>query len=86
MVDAVFLLCALTSVICAVLLLRGYGRSRSRLLLWSGLCFAGLALNNALLVIDRVVLPASVDLSVWRQVPATVGITLLLYGLVWDAE
>lgn len=85
MAKAVFLLCALTSMVCAVLLLRGYVRSRSRLLLWSGLCFVGLAFNNALLVVDRILLP-DLDLSVWRQVPAVVGVALLLYGLVWDAE
>ena len=86
MAEAVFLLCALTSLTCAILLLRGYGHSRSRLLLWSGLCFVGLALNNGLLVVDRIVFPTTVDLSLWRQIPATVGIGLLLYGLVWDAE
>lgn len=85
MAKAVFLLCALTSMVCAVLLIRGYVRSRSRLLLWSGLCFVGLAFNNALLVVDRILLP-DLDLSVWRQVPAVVGVALLLYGLVWDAE
>ena len=85
MAKAVFLLCALTSLACAVLLLRGYRRNASRLLLWSGLCFVGLALNNGLLVLDRVVLP-DVDLSTWRQVPALAGVGLLLYGLVWDAD
>jgi hypothetical protein len=82
---AVFLLCALTSLACAVLLVRGYARSRSRLLLYSALCFSGLALNNALLVVDRILLP-DVDLSVWRLVPAVAGVGLLLYGLVWDTE
>lgn len=86
MAKAVFLLCALTSVVCAVLLLRGYARSESRLLLWSGLCFVGLAINNGLLVVDRVLLPNDVDLSLWRQVPALAGVLLLLYGLVWDAD
>lgn len=85
MAKAVFLLCALTSLLCAVLLWRAYRRSGSRLLLWSGLCFAGLAMNNGLLVLDRIVLP-HVDLSVWRQVPAVVGVAVLLYGLVWDAD
>ena len=85
MAKAVFVLCALTSASCALLLLRGFGRSRARLLLWSGLCFVGLALNNALLVVDRIVMP-HVDLSVWRQIPAAAGILLLIYGLVWDAE
>ena len=50
MIQLVYVLCALTSLACAILLLRGYFRTRVRLLLWSGLCFAGLALNNALLV------------------------------------
>lgn len=86
MANAVFLLCALTSVVCAVLLLRAYRRASNRLLLWSGLCFVGLALNNGLLVIDRILLPDSADLSVWRQVPAVLGVAVLLYGLVWDAE
>ena len=86
MANAVFLLCAVTSLACATLLLRAYGRRRSRLLLWSGLCFVGLALNNGLLVVDRIILPNVVDLSVWRQVPAVGGIALLVWGLVWDAE
>lgn len=85
MAKAVFLLCALTGLACAVLLLRGYRRAGNRLLLWSGLCFVGLALNNGLLVLDRIVLP-DVDLSVWRQVPAVLGVIVLLYGLVWDAD
>ena len=85
MAKAVFLLCALTSLVCAVLLFRAYRGSRSRLLLWSALCFTGLTLNNTLLVLDRVVL-TNIDLSLWRQVPALAGIALLLYGLVWDVE
>jgi ABC-type enterochelin transport system permease subunit len=85
MAKAVFLLCALTSLACAALLLRAYARRHSRLLLWSGLCFVGLALNNGLLVIDRVILPDA-NLSVVRQIPAVGGIALLLWGLVWDAE
>jgi hypothetical protein len=80
----VFVLCALTSLACAWLLLRGYARSRVRLLLWTGLCFSGLFLNNLLLVIDSRV-PA-VDLSVWRSLPAVAGLALLLWGLIWDAE
>lgn len=85
MADAVYLLCALTSLSCAVLLLRGYVRSRVRLLLWSCLCFVGLALNNILLVLDLIVLPES-DLSLLRNLPALVGLALLVYGLIWEAE
>ena len=79
----VYTLCALTSLTCAVLLLRSYRRSRVRLLLWSGLCFACFALNNVLLVIDVRVLPEQ-DLSIVRSLPSLVGIALLVYGLVWE--
>jgi hypothetical protein len=81
----VYALCALTSTACALLLLRGYLRSRFRLLLWSGLCFAGLALNNVILFVDKQVVP-DLDLSVWRSLPAVAGIALLLYGFVWDTR
>ena len=81
----VYVLCALTSFACAVLLLRGYQRSRQRLLLWSGLCFAGLALNNVLLVVDLRVAPET-DLSFVRTLPALAGVALLLYGFIWDAD
>ena len=37
---------AFTVFLCATLLLRAYGRTRKRLLLWSGLCFLGLTLSN----------------------------------------
>lgn len=81
----VYTLCALTAALCAVLLLRSHSRSGYRLLLWSGLCFAGLTLNNLLLVLDKLVFP-SLDLSVWRSAVALAAMCILLYGLVWDAE
>jgi len=82
---AIYALCFLTSLSCALLLLRGYRGSGARLLLWSGLCFAGLALNNALLFLDEVVL-TEVDLFQVRNMPALAGLMLLLYGLIWEAE
>jgi hypothetical protein len=85
MAEAVYILCALTSLACAVLLLRGYGRSRTRLLLWSGLCFVGLAVSNMLLFVDLVIFPEG-DLGVWRSASALVGISTLLYGLIWDTH
>ena len=83
--NLVYVLCAATSTLCAILLIRGYRRSRARLLLWSSVCFIGLALNNVLLVIDVRTGPG-LDLSVWRLVPAAVGAAALLYGLVWETE
>ncbi|HEY4219075.1 MAG TPA: DUF5985 family protein [Gemmatimonadaceae bacterium] len=82
---AVYALCALTSLSCAGLLARGYRRSGARLLLWSALCFAGLALNNIMLIVDVRVLPDR-DLSLVRTLPALIGVALLVYGLVWDAR
>ena len=82
--NAIYALCALTSIVCAVLLVRGYRRSRVRLLFWSAWCFAGLALNNTLLIVDLRVLP-QVDLEIWRTLPAIVGVALLVYGLVWES-
>lgn len=83
--NIVYLLCAATSTACALLLIRGYRQSRSRLLLWSAVCFVGLALNNLLLLVDLSVVP-TVDLSLWRVVPAVIGAGALLYALVWEAR
>jgi hypothetical protein len=85
MATLVYVLCALTSAVCAVLLLRSYARSRVRLLLWVGLCFVGLALNNVLLFIDVRITP-DVDLSLWRTLPALAGLLVLIYGLVWETR
>ena len=78
-------LCTLTAGLCAWLLMRAYARSRYRLLLWGGLCFAGLTLNNALLVADRLILP-DVNLFTLRLVIALASMSVLLYGIIWDAE
>jgi hypothetical protein len=85
MATVVYALCALTSVICAVLLVRGYASTGARLLLWGGLCFVGLAINNVLLFVDLGLVPA-VDLAVWRSLPALAGLSLLIYGLVWETR
>lgn len=82
---AVYILCALTSLDCAVLLLRAYARRGVRLLLWSGLGFVGLALGNAVLVVDLLILPER-DLSLYRSLPVLAGLAVLVYGLVWDTR
>ena len=84
MTAAMYLLCAATSFLCTVVLLRNYWIRGARLLLWSGLCFAGLTLDNVTLFLDIVVFP-EVDLSLYRKVGTLVGLMLLIYGLVWDA-
>lgn len=85
MAEAVYVLCALTSIVCAVLLFRGFRASRTRLLFWSSISFAGLALHNIVLVLDLVVLP-DIDLFYWRAGIALVSMSVLLYGLVWESR
>lgn len=85
MAQVVYLLCAVTALLCCVLLLRGYRQSKARLLLWSGLCFALLTLDNVFLFYDLIVVPTS-DLTLWRTPAALIGTGLLLYGLIWEAK
>lgn len=82
---AIYALCALTAGLCTILLLHAYWRGGYRLLLWSALCFAGLTVNNLLLVLDKLVFP-DLDLSTWRTLSALIAMTILLYGLIWSAE
>ncbi len=82
---AVYVLCFLTSAVCAALLVRSYLRSRTRLLMWSAACFTLLALNNLLLVVDLLVLPA-VDLSLLRSLSSFAAVATLLYGFIWETE
>lgn len=81
----VYILCALTSLAVAVLMLRGYRQTGVRLLLWVGLCFVGMFLNNIILVIDVQIGPA-LDLSVWRSIPTLLGLGILLYGMIWESR
>lgn len=82
---AVYILGTITTLLCAVLLLRGYLRTRTRLLLWSALCFFGLAISNLLIFLDLVIYP-NVDLYLWRLLTAAVAMMILLYGLIWEGE
>ena len=81
----VYLLCLLTSCVCAALLVRSYFRNQTRLLLWSATCFVMLAVNNLLVVIDILLLP-TVDLSIWRNLATLIGLAALLYGFIWEAD
>jgi hypothetical protein len=76
----------LTVGLCAFLLLRGYARVKQRLLLWSGLCFVGLMLSNAVLLLDLAVFPTEVSLYTWRLAIAAVSMLLLLYGLIFESD
>ena len=86
MASLIYSLCALTSLGCLVLLWRSYRATGTRLLFWSALCFLLLTVNNVLLVLDKVVLPVEVDLSLWRLSAALAAVALLLFGLVWEED
>lgn len=81
----VSMLGSLTVGLCALLLLRAYGQVRQRLLLWSGLCFVGLALSNALVIVDLALVP-QFSIYVWRLAVAAASMLLLLYGLIFESD
>jgi len=81
----IYSLCALTCLAAFVLLVRSWRATRFRLLFWSALCFAGLTLNNVLLVADKLFLP-DIDLTTWRLASALVAVLLLVFGLIWEEE
>jgi hypothetical protein len=83
MAISVYALCALTSLACAVQLLRVYRAERVKLLLWTALCFCGLATNNILMFVDVLF---ALDLTTWRKLPALAGILLLLHGFISDSR
>ena len=81
----VYVLCAGAALLCTLLLLRGYLKSRTRLLLWSTFCFVGLTVNNMLVIVDLVIFP-HVDLFIWRTLAALLGVAALLFGLLWEGR
>lgn len=78
-------MCALVSLICGILLVRAWAKSRLRLLLWSAVCFFGLALSNLLIFVDLHMLPET-DLYPLRLVVAAIAMAFLLYGLIWEGD
>ena len=80
----IYLMCVATSLLCAYLLARAYRRSRTKLLIWSALCFALLAANNLVLAVDILLLP-TIDLTVIRLATSLAAISVLLFGFVWES-
>ena len=79
----IYLLCVGTSLLCAHLLLRAYRRGRTKLLIWSALCFALLALNNLVVAADVLLLP-EIDLTFLRLLTSLIAVGVLLYGFIWE--
>ena len=83
--SVVYLLCFGTAALCTGLLGRAYLASRQPLLLWTGLCFLFLSLNNLMVFVDIILLPA-IDLTNVRYVLTLIALGVLLYGFVWEGE
>lgn len=82
---AVYSLCFLTGAVCAFMLARSYARTGMRLLLWSALCFAFLAANSFVVIVDMLIYPEG-DLTLLRNSLSFAGVSLLLFGFIWDLE
>lgn len=82
---ALYILNTVTTLLCAIMLLRGWSRVRRKMLLWSGLCFIGLSLSYALKFADLVIF-LETDLFTWRLGVAALALSLLLYGLIWESQ
>ena len=82
-VNAIYLLCFLTSLSCCLLLIRSYRRTGSPVLLWTAACFVLLAIDNLLVVLDLIALP-SVDLSLPRLIATFFAVATLLVGFIWE--
>lgn len=81
----IYTLCFLTSSACAFLLARSFARTGMRLLLWSAFCFLFLGLNNLAVIFDLILVPHA-DFQLIRVALSLIGVSLLLFGLVWEAE
>jgi hypothetical protein len=82
----VYFLCCLTSAACGYFLVRSYLHNRTKLLLWSAVCFVLLALNNFLLVLDLVFFPTEIDLSLARPLVSLAAVSAILYGFIWELD
>lgn len=81
----IYSLCLASCLGCTFLLLRGYRKSGTRLLLWAGICFAFLSLNNLAVLLDMMVMVEQ-DLQGWRHAASLIAVTTLIVGLVWEAD
>lgn len=81
----VYTLCFATSTLCAYLLGRSFRRTRSRLLFWSALCFALLAVVNFIVVLDMLVYP-QIDFRPVRLWLSLAAVSVLLFGFIWDED
>mgnify|MGYP001550314231 CR=1 FL=1 len=83
--NAIYVLCALTSLACAVLLGRAYVASKARILMLSAIAFALFFVNNAFVVLDFIVLP-NTNLHVARSAFGFLAAAVLALGLAAEVS
>ena len=81
----VYMFCFITCAICAWLLVRSWLKTRTRLLLWIAISFTLLAVNNFFLFADNALF-TGIDLSPLRTISAVLAVSVLIVGLIWEAE
>jgi hypothetical protein len=81
----IYILGTLTCLGCAYLLYRAFRNTRSRLLLWSALCFFILGIANVLMFMDLIVYPGT-DLVLVRSAVTLSGVVVMLYGLISESR
>ena len=86
MAGAIYILCFVTSSLCALMLGRSWRRTGAGLLFWSAAFFSLLAFNNLLLVMDLMVFGSDIDLQVPRMIVSLVAVAVLLFGFIWNSD
>jgi hypothetical protein len=82
--NILYFICLISSLVCMVLLLRGYRRTGMRLLLWSGICFVCLSASNLVLFVD--VQNPELDLHAYRLGLSMIAGFVLMFGFIWEAR
>ncbi|MFC5571174.1 DUF5985 family protein [Lysobacter yangpyeongensis] len=83
MIVFVYALCACTSLVCAVLLMIGARRTRSRMLLWASICFWLMTAANVVVILDSMVFRG---VALWpvRHGLSLAAVCILVYGLIME--
>ncbi|MEX2176697.1 MAG: DUF5985 family protein [Pirellulaceae bacterium] len=84
MPEATYIICTITSLASAIMLWRSTQAPRNRLLIWGAVFFFGMALNNVLLFVDKVLLPNQAWSSVPPNIVMLASVSALIYGLIWE--
>jgi len=75
----------LTVGLCAILLFRAFLKVRKRFLFWCALCFGGLTVSNAMLIVDLYLMP-EVSMYPQRLLVAAGAMLAMVYGLIFESE